>query len=442
MDSYLEISKSKLYSNKIKINGYKHAAITVLCASLAIDNKINLYNAPNIKDTKVMVDIIQSLGGSIKSSNNVLSIEHTNLNSYSIPQELNKLIHGSIYLLPVVLGKMQKVNIGMSGGCQIGDINMNGNRPYKHMIKVLERFGANFIIRKNMIKGYCNQYHGCEIDIMEFSSKDNVLSGPLCSGATKTAILASLFVESGEVIIKNPYLKPDVTELLEFIKTSGFDVKWDKNTIIIGGKNTALDSDIIDHYLISDVSEIITYIALSVYTETPILLNNITVNKVKSALAPELKYLDKMNIKLHWEENTLKILSAQNINNVDIEIDCMSIYSDSQPFIALILTKAKNISEIRDNVWVNRFSYANELRKLGLMYKVEENKLIIHPSNTINGAILNATDLRCAAVLLISALSTPGTTKLYGYEHLERGYENFIGTLTTLGANINIIKGV
>lgn len=388
-----------------------------------------------------MVDIVKYLGGDIKLSNRVLSVKHANFNSYSIPQELNKLIHGSIYLLPVVLGKMKRVNIGMSGGCQIGDINMNGNRPYVHMIEVLERFGANFSIRENTIEAYCSKYHGCTIDIMEFSSKDDVLSGPLCSGATKTAILASLFVEDEEVIIKNPYLKPDVTELLEFIEVSGFDVKWNNKSIIINGKKTVLDNTFIDYHLISDISEIVTYIAMSIYTGTPISLNNVTVNKVKSALAPELKYLDKMNIKLQWGEHTLKVLSSNNINNVDIEVDCMGIYSDSQPFIALMLTKAKGISNIQDNVWINRFSYANELQKLGLKYKVEGNKLTIYPSNPTSGAILNATDLRCAAILLISALSSPGITKLYGYEHLDRGYENLIGTLNALGANINIMQG-
>lgn len=111
MNNYIEIKTGSLSEGTFLIKGYKHLAVTLICASLALQKEIVLNNVPNIKDIEFLTKIIKYLGGEINYLNNRFVIDCRNLNKYKIPQELNELIHGSIYLLPVVLGVMKKMKL-------------------------------------------------------------------------------------------------------------------------------------------------------------------------------------------------------------------------------------------------------------------------------------------------------------------------------------------
>lgn len=207
-----------------------------------------------------------------------------------------------------------------------------GERPVYHMIQVLEKMGAKLHVKGNTIYGVWEKFCNTSIDIMDFSDNPEELSGSLCSGATKTALLGAIFCEENqEVEIYNPYLKPDVTELIELLKMCGFNIFYDSSIIRISQQKLLIKNP--EYHLISDISEIITYITLSIFTETPITLKNVTVDKVKRALKPELFYFKKMGISLIWSSDTLYIPLNKSIRPVDINVTCMSIYSDSHPFL-------------------------------------------------------------------------------------------------------------
>lgn len=259
----------------------------------------------------------------------------------------------------------------------------------------------------------------------------------MCSGATKTAILAAVCTKKGTTIIHNPYPKPDVTELISFLSLVGFKIVENGRSIYITSPDELQEAT---HHLISDVTEIITYISCSVYMKHPMTLNNITVDRVKKALKPELDYLNKMNIKLEWDRESLFIPYADQVKSIDIDVTSIGIYSDSQPFFTLMLLRGEKNSRITEHVWHNRFGYAEELKKLGLNLEVFENSVYIKPGYPVQDNSLDAGDLRAAAVLILSALKTPGTTTINNVQHLTRGYEDFIDTLQSLGANIEVMS--
>ncbi|GEQ06560.1 hypothetical protein [Staphylococcus gallinarum] len=435
MNNYIDIQNGNLRAGTIDIKGYKHSAVTLICASLALQKKVVLNNVPNIKDTEVLKNIIRYLGGDVSYYSNKFIIDCRNLKKYKIPQELNELIHGSIYLLPVVLGVMNKIEIGKSGGCKIGEVKDKGERPILHMIQVLETMGAKFYLKNDTVYGEWEKFSNTSINIMDFSDDSSELSGSLCSGATKTALLGAIFCEENQIVeIQNPYLKPDVTELIELLKICGFNIFYDSSIIRISRQRDLVEAP--EHHLISDISEIVTYISLSIYTDTPITLKNVTTDRVKTALKPELLYLKKMGINLIWENSTLHIPLNKCIQPVDINVTCMGIYSDSHPFFTLMLTKANGVSTIRENVWKNRFSYVDELTKLGLELNVQDNTVYIHKSDVTTNENLYPKDLRSTAVILIAALKSPQKSRLFNVEQLHRGYEDLIGNLLMLNARI------
>ncbi|MEM9546933.1 MAG: hypothetical protein AAGA77_13215 [Bacteroidota bacterium] len=435
------IRRSDLIDGEFKVSGYKHASNVVICAAMATAGSIQINNIPKISDTEVLCQIIKILGGASQFEGESLIVDCSDLDQWEIPADLSILSHASIYLMPVILGKLGKVKIGKTGGCMIGDDKKNGERPVNHMLSVLSKFGATFNESSGFIHGTSNTFTACEIDISDYSTRQDVVTGPLISGATKTAILAALLTEEGVTTIKNPYQKPDVTELLEFASNNGYDVDFTTERIKIykNKEHVKLKT----HDLLDDISTIMTYITTALYNEISIKIRLRQPQKVQKGLKAEMEVFRKMGVKLIWNDNLLIIPKNQEIKSTNIEVTSMSIYSDHQPFFALLLTKANDKSSITEYVWKKRFSYARELNKLSSInpFTDDGRKLEIQPAMLSNGSkILVAEDLRSAAVLLLASLGVEGSTMVENIDHLARGYENLIGDLIQLNANIKLIN--
>lgn len=436
--SSITVYSSNLKSLNIKVSGYKHSLVVIIAATIIIQNAVKLSNVPDIEDTKVLTKILNYCGGQATFDNKVLSLNTSNLISAPMLPSLTKLIHGSLYLIPVFLGRFGKIQFGESGGCQIGASSSNGKRPVNHIVSILENFGGKFELSEETIIGRCEGFQACTIDIMNYSDKTDILTGPLVSGATKTAILAAMCVEKGETIIHNPYPKPDVTELLEFLKECGYSVKYNGQIAAIS-RGTANKSSPkkISYKMMSDISEIITYISCAVYNSVPLTLSGIDVAKIKTGLKEELKLLEQMGVNLKWGNNTLYIPVIEKLCSIDIDVTSVGIYSDHQPFFALMLLKGDAPATIREFVWKERFDYAKELVKLGAKILIKDNSITIYPSKLEKaGQLLYANDLRAASVLLIAALSIKGETRIENIYHLNRGYESLIDVFIKMGANI------
>jgi UDP-N-acetylglucosamine 1-carboxyvinyltransferase len=431
------IQQSELISGNVSVSGYKHAAVLVLCATIcAPEVNFTLHNIPQIEDTIVLADIIRSLGGEAKfTGKNTLQLNTTHLKSHQVPVEFSKLIHGAVYLIPSLLAKQGRIEIGECGGCQIGDNTIIGKRPIFHMLKVLEQFGCTFKFENNLIIGTKTaDFTASTIDIKDFSDSKEIITGPNVSGATKTAILAAMAVRQGKTIIKNPYLKADVFELLNFIKLLGYQVEYNQQEIVIEGQYTKQDAD---YWLCSDISEIMTYITIACYHQINLTINNIQIEKIKLYLLAEFQYLEKMGIFCVFANESIVVSPPIKINPIEIEVVSLGIYSDHQPFFALLLFNADQPSSIVERVWHSRFDYAKELSKLGFKSEISNNTLKVMPSTASNSdQLLNARDLRAAAVLLIAALKTPGASHITGLSHLKRGYEGLVENLRNLNGKI------
>lgn len=432
------VHHSHLISGEVRVSGYKHATVLLICAAIyAKESIFKINNIPRIEDSLVLKDIINALGGNAKFlEKNILQLDSFNMNSYRVPVECSKLIHGAVYLIPSLLARFGRVEIGECGGCQIGENTVLGNRPIKHMLQVLEKFGCTFSFKNNMLLGKkSGAFNATTVDIMEFSDSKQMLTGPNVSGATKTAILAAMAVENGKTIIKTPYLKADVIELLEFLKKLGYLIDYDKHQITVQ-KQPFLKT--IEFSVCADISEIITYITIACYHNISLKINNVESEKMKHYLFAEFHYLDKMGIFCEFNNNNIAISPPNEIKALDIEVTSLGIYSDHQPFFALLLFNAAQPSTIVERVWHSRFSYAKELKKLGVECEVLENSLKIYPSIPFkSNQTLNARDLRAAAALLIAALKTPGASYIHGLSHLKRGYEDLLENLIKLNGKIS-----
>lgn len=436
----LLVSPSRITEGSIEIAGFKHATTVIMAASVALKKDVVINNAPDILDTHIISEIINNLGGFSSYQERLLKINCSQLNNWYIPRKLAEKIHGAIYLIPVLLGRFKQVSFSSFGGCAIGE---NGGRPIQHMLDVLSHFGAHFSFNDEKIVGRIKEFSPCTIDIMKFSDFTDDLTGPLVSGATKTAILASMFVTQGVTNILNPYLKPDVTELLDFLKLNGFYIHYNKNKIVIFPPNIPVDmhSDrCVTMTLLSDLSEVITYLTLSALSGKKIVLHCKNLDRVVKGLQAELNLFARIGICINYNASDIYAETPHPLKAIDVVVNSMGIYSDHQPFFALLLCHADGNSSMEERVWKNRFSYAHELNKIGTAIAVCDRSITINPARLHSvSQSLHAHDLRSAAVLLVAAIVRNGETTITGSEHLERGYTHLIANLSRLGARVQYL---
>jgi UDP-N-acetylglucosamine 1-carboxyvinyltransferase len=426
-----------LSSNSIRVGGFKHALVSIVAGCVAQRGRLHLRNVPSIRETEILSRLLTSIGAYVdRCCSDELRIDCSTIDRCDVDAGLSAEIHGSLYLIPSLLVAMGRVRFETAGGCLIGDSANLGARPTHHILSVLKMFGATFRVENALLIGEVDALQHCEIDIMDYSDKRDLLTGPLVSGATKTAVIASLGA-SKLTTIRNPYWKPDVVELVKCISNAGHGTEWKSNSLEIAGRAFPPERRWSEHCLISDLSEIITFIAFSVMSGVSVGIEGLAVDAVRQGIAPELDLLERMEVPIVWLENGLRIDPPRVVRSVDIDVTSVGIYSDHQPFFALMLMRGSRPAYIREHVWKSRFDYARELKKLGAIISIRDGEILIYPSHLRpTHETLVARDLRAAAALLIAGVSTRGHFQLSGAEHLERGYSNLIQNLSAFGAQL------
>lgn len=434
----LIVKESNIKDAILKLKGYKHSMVQIMALSIAWNLKVEVANSPLVLDTYVLCEIINKLGGKATVAKDKLVIDPTGINSYLIPSQLSNLIHGSVYLIPALLVRFGKVEFFGAGGCQIGE---NETRPIKHILDILELFGARTIENDGKIICFLEKIKVLkEIDIMKFSTNKENLEGPFVGGATKIAILLSRF--QNNICIKNAYMKTDVMDMLRFVSVLNVQVNVCNNDIRLDNSKMLNKPKLIQFELTECISEIITYSAFAIINNVSVRFQNLNKKIISKTLLPEFLLFDKMGINYEWINNDLLIKPTEFLNSVDICVTPNTIQSDHQPFFALMLAlKSKEISKITENVWTSRFYYVNNLNKLGANIKLQDNAITINPSilNTVYQE-LEGKDVRTCAVTLLAVVNSQSNSKIKNCEHILRGYDSLIENFKLFGVNLSIEK--
>ncbi len=431
----------KPLNGEVPIAGYKHAMTLLLPACIMTSSKAVLSNVPDMFETRVFLKMLVDLGAKISFNGHTLKIDADNVKSAEVPANLSRLIHGSVNPVPAMLARFGEVTFGGSGGDQIGDSSMDGVRPMSHILSILERFGASFTETEHGLRGMCRKLEGQTIDINDYAQNKETGSGPLVSGATKTAVMAAASAE-GISIIKNPRNKETVADLLTFLKNCGCKIKLKEDEWEIEG---GIKSSHVEQVLTPDMSEVISFIAAATYLESPLTLTNMTGEVIKPALTPELDVLDRMGVEVHFQGERAYVIPPSEVRATDVITtnSGIGIKPDSQPFFALMLTVADGPSTVTDNVWENRFNYVDELNRQGADIRRDGKVVHITPRAPYRAkTVVKTPDTRAGAVAVLAALGIDGPTIITDTYHIARGYEKFDTKLQSIGAQIEVYQEV
>ncbi|WP_265024526.1 UDP-N-acetylglucosamine 1-carboxyvinyltransferase [Wolbachia endosymbiont (group A) of Eupithecia tripunctaria] len=408
---------------KIKINGSKNAVLPIMAASLLSSSPVILHNVPDLIDVHLMSKLLESLGAEVNfmhnknyKANHTLKIDFSNINNHVMPYKTASKLRTSFLILGPMLSRFGKARTAFPGGCNIG------KRPVDMHIKALEEMGAKIEIDGyNIIATVKGKLQGKEITFEKISV-----------GATENVIMAATFAE-GVTTINNAATEPEVLDLIDFLKKMGADIEIDNTKVIITGVE-ALNGCV--HKIIPDRIEAGTYALAAIITGGKLELEGINLSDIR-CITNELETIGAM-VELY---DGGIVISRKNgsIKSANVATDPYPNFpSDMQPQLMSAMCIADGISVIEENIFENRFTHADELRKLGANISIEKSKATISGIKSLSGANLYATDLRSTAALVLASLVAGGETIINNSHHLWRGYEAMHEKLNSCGADISI----
>jgi UDP-N-acetylglucosamine 1-carboxyvinyltransferase len=408
---------------KIKINGSKNAVLPIMAASLLSSSPVILHNVPDLIDVHLMSKLLESLGAEVNfmhnknyKANHTLKIDCSNINNHVMPYKTASKLRTSFLILGPMLSRFGKARTAFPGGCNIG------KRPVDMHIKALEEMGAKIEIDGyNIIATVKGKLQGKEITFEKISV-----------GATENVIMAATFAE-GVTTINNAATEPEVLDLIDFLKKMGADIEIDNTKVIITGVE-ALNGCV--HKIIPDRIEAGTYALAAIITGGKLELEGINLSDIR-CITNELETIGAM-VELY---DGGIVISRKNgsIKSANVATDPYPNFpSDMQPQLMSAMCIADGISVIEENIFENRFTHADELRKLGANISIEKSKATISGIKILSGANLYATDLRSTAALVLASLVAGGETIINNSHHLWRGYEAMHEKLNSCGADISI----
>ncbi len=404
---------------EVVISGAKNAAVAILPATLLINGICTIENLPNISDVKLYCEILEKLGAKIKwNSPNEITIDTRNITSHIAPLETTRKFRASYYLIGALLGRCRKAQVGIPGGCNLG------NRPIDQHIKGFEALGANVEVLQGNIKAKAKRLIGTSIYM-------DVVS----VGATMNIMLAAVLAE-GTTIIDNPAKEPHVVDLANFLNTMGADIRGAGTDIIkINGVKELKGNA--TYSIVPDQIEAGTFMLAAIASKGDITIKNCITKHLESIIAK----IEELGGNVDANGDHLRVWYSKRLTKANIKtLPYPGFPTDLQPQMGVVLSQASGTSIINESIWESRFQYTDELRKMGAHVTAQGKTAVFEGVETLTGAPVNATDLRAGAALIIAGISAKGTTEIYNLNHIDRGYEEIEQKFRDLGAKIQRVS--
>ncbi|MDO4299980.1 MAG: UDP-N-acetylglucosamine 1-carboxyvinyltransferase [Clostridia bacterium] len=398
-------------SGEVQISGAKNAVLPILAAA-ATQRETTIKNIPFLSDVSNTLQILKKLGMQIKSEGSTVTAINS-INTTVLDKELSQRMRSSVLFLGALLGRFGEVTISEPGGCQLG------SRPIELHLWAMEQLGAEIV--KNDDKIFCKgNLKGKEIEL------------PIISvGVTENIILAAINAK-GTTIIKNAAKEPEIDDLIAYLNKCGSKIRREKNTVVIEESNV---ESYCDYSVMSDRIEAGTYIAMAASTGGELFINNVN----PSNIGIIIPIFEKTGCIIKAYKDKIYVDAPERLYSLPKIITKPYPYfpTDMQPQIMAVLSKSEGKCVVKETLFSARNKHIPELNKMGADIKIMDNTTFeIRGVDSLQGSEVYAKDLRGGAALLIAALGAAGESRIYGTEHIERGYEALCAKIECVGGKI------
>ena len=404
----------------ISVSGSKNAVLPIMAATLIEPGIYQLKNVPNLKDTRTMIRLLEMIGAKVEFANNKLLIDSRKCNNPIAPYDLVKTMRASFYVLGPLLSRFKEATVSLPGGCAWGP------RPVDYHLKALEEMGGKVSLDYGniVIKG---DLKGSKIKFKKISV-----------GATGNVIMAAVKAK-GTTEIHNASMEPEIANLVTFLNDLGADIISypESNLYIINGVERLLSSSTCK--IIPDRIEAGTYMIAVAFVGGEVAVKNICSDHLIDVIEKiRLSGADVSILKSDKESNdSLIIKSSSKIVPVDMSTsEYPGFPTDLQAQWMALMTLCSGDACIVDNIYKDRFTHIAELKRFGAKISLNENKALVRGVDELQPAPVMSTDIRASASLVIAALKASGRSEISRIYHLDRGYENIVDKLNSIGADI------
>ena len=405
---------------EIGIQGSKNAALPMMAAAVLHKGMTVLNNVPRIQDVFCMMGILKSIGCKCSLDGHTLTIDASEISQTQIPREFLTAMRSSVILMGVLLGRCREAQAGYPGGCTIG------KRPIDLHLYALKEMGTQIRETDGELYARTEGLKGSEI----------LFSYPSV-GATEQAVLAAVLAD-GVTLIQGAAREPEIGNLCRLLNHMGAKISGiESDTLRIKGVNELKDTvyDIPGDRIVAG-----TYLYAVMAAGGEAVLRGIC----PAELNRVFQTARQMGAKLEWENlpgaSFIKVQINDRPDGIWVKTSPYPGFpTDMQPQIATLLALSTGTSTVTESIFENRFKYVDELSRMGASIKVEGNVAIIEGVEGFTGAAITAPDLRAGAALVVAGLVAEGYTTIDSIHFIERGYEDFEGKMTALGASMEKI---
>ncbi len=403
----------------VKIEGAKNAVLPILAATLLAEEGVTtLKNVPILSDVFTMNQVIKHLNVAIDFDEdaNEVTIDATQPLGIEANYEYVSKMRASIVVMGPLLARNGHAKVAMPGGCAIG------KRPIDLHLKGFQALGAK-IIQNGYIEAIADELIGNTI-YLDFPSV----------GATQNIMMAAVRAK-GTTIIENVAREPEIVDLANILNKMG------ANVIGAGTETMRIEGvdklHAVEHSIVQDRIEAGTFMVAAAMTEGNVLIEE----AISEHNRPLISKLTEMGAIIEEEENGIRVIGPKHLKPTDVKtMPHPGFPTDMQAQMTAIQMFAEGTSIVTETVFENRYQHLEEMRRMNADLKIDGNIAVINGGNELQGAAVEATDLRAAAALILVGLRANGITRVSNLKYLDRGYYEFHKKLQKLGANVERVN--
>jgi UDP-N-acetylglucosamine 1-carboxyvinyltransferase len=375
-----------------------------------------LRNVPDIADVGIMSDLLAAIGVTTTSpAPGELILQHSGDIVPVAPYDLVERIRASINVLGPLLGRFGEVRLSLPGGDDFG------SRPIDMHLSGLEAMGATITLEHGDVVAFADRLHGADITF-EFPSV----------GATENILTAAVHAK-GTTVIDNAAREPEIADLCTMLVSMGAEIEGvgTSRLVVHGVEPGSLRAT--EHDTVPDRIQAATYLAAAAVTGGELFLRGARAGHMDMLLR---RFVD-MGLEIVPQHDGITVRAPERMRSIDVAtLPYPGIATDYKPLIVTMLAVADGVGIVTENLYPGRFRYVEELCRLGADIRTDGHHAVVRGRPALSGAPVRAPDIRAGAALVIAGLVADGTTTISGVHHIDRGYDDLVGRLRSVGASI------
>ena len=426
MAQSLQIKGGTITGGEVTVSGNKNAALPAISAMMLTDEEVVLHNIPDIRDVRTMLDITGELGAEFTFENNTLRFRCPKIKTTTISKELCSRNRTSILFASSLIARCGHAELYPPGGDVIGRRRLDGH------FYGLTKLGAIMSGKDTYLFRAAKGLDGRELFLDEASVT-----------ATEQILLAAVTAK-GVTTLFNAACEPHVCDLVRFLNTLGAKITGEgTNTITIEGVEKLHGGE---YTVIGDHIEAGSFVALGVATGAEITIHGTTPRNHWMLR----RVYERLGVRLTLNPNSIFLPGNQNPriqSDFGGHIPQISdgpwpqFASDMMSCTIVAATQCEGTIMFFEKMFESRIYFADKLISMGANAIVcDPHRVVITGRSELHAQNMASPDIRAGMAMVIAALCARGTSVIDHAEIIYRGYENLVGKLAALGADIEPVK--